>query len=414
MATSTFTRQPFGDITSSRRQALGSSKNRQNALSPSSPSFACPLKPSAATPSGKRQREPDMFEDEDSENVAPAASSPPKKSRTSSDSVAKPARFALVASPTGSRAAPLTASPASSISSSRTSVSSPSTTRSTPISHSRGSPKNKRLSAISKRRSSTSPFRRVDPPSFSPAGLPFSIDAALSGTLAPSPQPSTPTLTVTPAPAPAPTPAAALDDSMPQAWFFAIHEDTPEQESANLMEHSASVLDISSDADAAQKAARDDAARGKENIPPPDFLLAQARSALVQTLDDGEETEIEDAKPIVKSKRRARRAAEAMDEDRRPLGDLPPADFYAAGCTAASYVTVDAGIERPSRLSKEVEIEVCADEDADENEVDTENTQPVKKPVAPLQPRSKALQRPTRASRQDHARPQSPPPPAQP
>ena len=42
-----------------------------------------------------------------------------------------------------------------------------------------------------------------------------------------------------------------------------------------------------------------------------------------------------------------------MDEDRKPLGDLAPSEFYAEGCDATSYVTVDAGIEKPSGLSKE-------------------------------------------------------------
>ena len=61
-----------------------------------------------------------------------------------------------------------------------------------------------------------------------------------------------------------------------------------------------------------------------------------------------------------------------MDEDRRPLGDLLPSEFYGEGCDATSYVTVDAGIERPSRLSKEVNVEESS-----------ENVDPVKKDVEP-------------------------------
>ena len=41
---------------------------------------------------------------------------------------------------------------------------------------------------------------------------------------------------------------------MPNSWFFEIYEDTPEQEASNMMQHSASVLDISSEDDAATKA----------------------------------------------------------------------------------------------------------------------------------------------------------------
>lgn len=154
---------------------------------------------------------------------------------------------------------------------------------------------------------------------------------------------------------------------MPKSWFFEIHEDTPEQEAANLMEHSASVLDISSDDDAETKAKNEELSKGKENVPPPDFALLQPRAASANAIDDGEETEIEEP---VKRPRLRKITHDAMDEDRRPLGDLPPSEFYADGCDASSYVTVDAGIERPSRLSKEVDVESTS-----------ENVDPVKKLV---------------------------------
>jgi hypothetical protein len=133
---------------------------------------------------------------------------------------------------------------------------------------------------------------------------------------------------------------------MPKGWFFEIHEDTPEQEAANLMEHSASVLDISSDDDAATKQQNEE--RGKENIPPPDFLLSQPR------MHSTTESEVEVAldEPVKKPRLRTL-VQDAMDEDRRPLGDLVPAEFYGEGCDASSYVTVDVGIEKPSSLSKE-------------------------------------------------------------
>jgi hypothetical protein len=154
---------------------------------------------------------------------------------------------------------------------------------------------------------------------------------------------------------------------MPKGWFFEIHEDTPEQEAANFMTHSATVLDISSDDDAETKAKNEELSRGKENIPPPDFALVQPRTASANSIDDGEETEIEEP---VKRPRLRKVTQDAMDEDRKPLGDLLPSEFYADGCDASSYVTVDAGIERPSRLSKEVDVESTS-----------ENVDPVKKVV---------------------------------
>jgi hypothetical protein len=156
---------------------------------------------------------------------------------------------------------------------------------------------------------------------------------------------------------------------MPKSWFFDIHEDTPEQEAANLMEHSASVLDISSDDDAETKAKNDELLKGKENVPPPEFAPMQPRTASASAVDDGEETEVEEP---VKRPRLRKITQDAMDEDRRPLGDLPPSEFYGEGCDVSSYVTVDTGIDRPSRLSKEVNVDESS-----------ENVDPVKKDVKP-------------------------------
>jgi len=140
---------------------------------------------------------------------------------------------------------------------------------------------------------------------------------------------------------------------MPKGWFFEIHEDTPEQEAANLMEHSASVLDISSDDDLETKQLNEE--RGKENIPPPDFLAAQqgARQQAADAMLDSDPAH----EQHVKLPRLRQITQDAMDEDRKPLGDLRAAEFYGEGCDAKSYVTVDAGLERPSGLSKEFEFD---------------------------------------------------------
>jgi hypothetical protein len=298
------------------------------------------------TPStGKRQRAPEIYEDADSENVDPSVfASPTKKSKTTSTldfDFIKPSKFSLV--PTPMKSVSLNSTPT--IPSTRKTLT-PSSTKSTPINKSRGSPKHNRISAISKRRASSSPFRRVDPPTFnqsSPSSVPFSIDAALSGTL--SGYTPKPTVTSTPVSAPAQPAVSTLEDTMPKGWFFEIHEDTPEQEAANLMEHSASVLDISSDDDAATKQQNEE--RGKENIPPPDFLLSQPR------MHSATESQVEVALDEPVKPRLRTLVQDAMDEDRRPLGDLVPAEFYGEGCDASSYVTVDVGIEKPSSLSKE-------------------------------------------------------------
>ncbi|KAI8933159.1 hypothetical protein NX059_009800 [Plenodomus lindquistii] len=154
---------------------------------------------------------------------------------------------------------------------------------------------------------------------------------------------------------------------MPSSWFFAIHEDTPEQDAANHMEHSASVLDISSDDDVETKKLNEDLERGKENIPPPEWVVAQqarlqSQASMSTSIAGSDQVEPEAQEPT-KRRRMRELVQDAMEEDRRPLGDLPPCEFYGEGCDASTYVTVDAGIEKPSGLSKECDFSIAADED---------------------------------------------------
>ena len=123
-----------------------------------------------------------------------------------------------------------------------------------------------------------------------------------------------------------------------------------------MMEHSAAVLDISSDDDFETKRKNEDFERGKENIPPPDFCPAQPRTQLsADSMDTDKGTSTEH----VKLPRLRKIAQDAMDEDRLPLGDLPAADFYGEGLDATSYVTVDVTLDKPSSLSKEFDFS-CA------------------------------------------------------
>ena len=169
------------------------------------------------------------------------------------------------------------------------------------------SPKSKRVGILSRRRVSASPFTRVDPPSFGLSnGLPFSIDAALAGTVA-SYKPE-PLQTVS---------VPLLEESVPKSWMFDIHEDTADDELGNLMQFSTQTLDISDDE--SRVIAKDD--RGKENIPPNEHHILPAISPAVLT------------GPVS-------RKDMMTDEPRTPLGDLDAAEFYAEGCDSASYVIV--------------------------------------------------------------------------
>jgi len=139
---------------------------------------------------------------------------------------------------------------------------------------------------------------------------------------------------------------------MPASWFFAIHEDTPEEEAANLMEHSASTLDISSDEDCATRRHRLDADRGKENVPPEGWS-APARARAAAHADARVHRGVcAEAKRVAA----AAAAAERMEEDRGPLREMDAADFYPEGVDESDGVVVaDEKDERKSvsPLSKE-------------------------------------------------------------
>lgn len=312
------------------------------------PTTFSPSKTTLTSPT-KRRYSPSSYEDElDSENLDPSIfASPTKRSKNMDGTPAKVSKFVLTdaLSPVKPASASITPTLAQKRKSSALSVSLPATTNATPIGHSRGSPKHKRVGLLSKRRTSSSPFRRVEPPSFmrssgSGAGLPFSIDAALSGTIS----------NYTPKSEPAVTPAAAepisfatdskpariLEDAMPKNWFFEIHEDTPEEEAANLMEHSALCLDISSDDDEETKRINLEKEKGKENVPPPDFLpsnsaASRSSNAILLAADATDLI----SEPI-KSKRQRIEENDVMVEDRKALGDLLASDFYPEGLDASS------------------------------------------------------------------------------
>ena len=261
----------------------------------------------------------DFPDDGDSENVDPALFSPSKKSKSTDGSALKPARpqqFILKANGT-THTTPAANYGRAILTPKRLSLSTSAKPVSSAPTVAGRSPQKKRASILSRRRVSASPFTRVDPPSFdAPSakasnGLPFSIDAALSGTV-PSFKRKAEAM-----PAPAPVPitdtAAALEEHMPKSWIFDIHEDTPDEELGNLMQHSAEVLDLSSDD---EDKVREREERGKENVPPEGALAGPWSAAP------------------------ASRKNVMMDGPRTALGDLDAREFYADGCDANSFVVV--------------------------------------------------------------------------
>ena len=258
----------------------------------------------------KRPLEASTFDDYDGENVDPAIFlSPSKKSK--SDVSEKPYTFSP---PSKSMLPPAIPSrldtPVRSIMAPRTPMTAPA-----------GRSPKRKASGIQKGRRVSAPFSRIDPPfaSRNTSSLPFSLDAAINGTFS----------TSTPK-----DPGATIQESMPKNWFFDIYEETSEEQSTTLMEHSTLTLDISSDEESSKKAEDD---RGKENMPPEDYDAPTAsRSAAEATVAAPKQVKKAD---II---RRKIMSPDDMDDgERTPLSDLETDEFVPEGLDKESHIVIN-------------------------------------------------------------------------
>ncbi|MCJ1245614.1 hypothetical protein MMC30_002818 [Trapelia coarctata] len=314
------TRQPFASLDGARLRNLTNIKNSQNAL------------PVTLSSPVKRRHSP-SFGEVDSENIDPSNFKSKKAKNLDGYPIktGKASHFTLKSDNSSFASVSRPILTPKRVETAR-STRKPAAPSSAPPAAGR-SPKSKRVGILSRRRVSSSPFTRVDPPSFGVSnGLPFSIDAALSGTVA-SYKPE-PVQNVQ---------VSTLEESVPNTWMFDIHEDTIDEELRNLMEFSTQTLDISDDE--SRLAAKDN--RGKENIPPADF----SSMANVQT---------------VGANRPVSRKDMMTDEPRTPLGDLDSSEFYAEGCDASSYIIVPA---EKSSLSNEKSYDALGAKDIDTSAV---------------------------------------------
>ncbi|KAK3679899.1 hypothetical protein LTR78_000276 [Recurvomyces mirabilis] len=318
-------RVPFAPLDNPRLQHLASAKNRQNGLSSQKSSLSGKASMSSLSKTtlqspSKRQFDPSStFDDYDSENIDPSVfSSPSKKSKN--------AAFNFSLTPV--KAMPPPAVPARLATPIRANMSSTRTPMTAPAGR---SPKRK-IAGISKNRRVSAPFTRIEPP-FASRGssLPFSLDAALSGTFS------------TPAAPAAKSAGATIQESMPKGWFFEIYEDSPEEEASNLMEHSTLTLDLSSDEESSKKT-RDD--RGKENTPPVGYDAPAASRAVEASV--GAPRQIKKTGII-----RRKIVGDDMDDgERSPLSELETDPFFPEGLDKESHVIVDGTPEKTAGPSK--------------------------------------------------------------
>jgi hypothetical protein len=197
-------------------------------------------------------------------------------------------------------------------------------------------------------------IQRPDPPSFNlGASVPFSLDAALKGTIpsySGSLRASRKSRSKTSS-SPSSNNNAALDFFLPtpdqkSSLCFDIHEDTPEQEMTNLLQHGTCTLDISSDEESESRAKRDRAeGRDKENIPPPEDV-SQTSSARGASSSGAEAVDIDEDVLLLKG--------------RGPLAEMNVTDFYAEGCDSSSVFIVPADEEDPEAMVDDAAVAAAA------------------------------------------------------
>jgi hypothetical protein len=290
------------------------------------------LKPTPSSAPTKRRLASDLLSDDfDSENIDQGTLNlPSKRAKGLEGTPTKVSKFTLHTTPN--------TDPTSFKFTSSLSVSMPPPSTAMPIAHSRGSPtKPRRIAQLGSKRRLSTPIRRINPPGSAKSALPFSIDAALSGTLSTYTPSSLSNVTTNIA-----TPPKKPKKAAPSSWFFDIHEDTPDQEATNLFLHDAASLDISSDDDAMSARAKDKAQRGKENVPPPEYVGAMSRAR--------------NAVPRVET---------AMEEDRAALRDLDVKAFWPEGKEEVVVLEDEENVEIVEKVvKKEVEVKVCVDDTA--------------------------------------------------
>ena len=178
---------------------------------------------------------------------------------------------------------------------------------------------------------------------------PFSLDAALKGTIPSyaaraktSSNASSAPISVLAAGKPVATVAPEVESGMKDSWFFAIHEDTPDQEMTNLLQHSTCTLDISSDEEVASRYKRErDEGRDKENVPPTiDVSQTSAGGGVVARRPGVFAAAAVDVG--------MQRAGDAMLTDtklgdgRIALREMDAREFFARGCDERSVFVVPA------------------------------------------------------------------------
>jgi hypothetical protein len=126
---------------------------------------------------------------------------------------------------------------------------------------------------------------------------------------------------------------------VPASWEFEIYEDSPEEEAANLMEHSTQSLDLSFD-DVTAKAQRDD--RGKENEAPEGY---DAPTASRQSTNANEPA-LPAPTRVKKTELIRRKIVEMDDGERSPLSDLETDEFIPEGLTKDAHIVIEASPEK--------------------------------------------------------------------
>ncbi|KAK3402538.1 hypothetical protein B0T20DRAFT_342368 [Sordaria brevicollis] len=328
-------RQPFAPLGDGRLSGLTSVKNRQNALS-----------------TKRKAAEVDPLDD--AENVDPNMFS--KRAKSSHSNIMKPSQYVLKKASTpvmslGKAILGNTPIQPRHILQAKSQQIRLNTRISTPTTLT--APAGRSPTRASKNKKGA----RLNTPSFGGVSAPFSLDAALKGTI---PTYSGGLKETKSTKSATPKTESFEPSTMKSDWFFDIHEDTPEQEMTNLLQHSTCVLDISSDEETEKRETRECAeGRDKENVPPTDDV-SQTQSQSARTPSTRGAGAGSDADDMI------------VEKNRGPLQEMDSQDFWPEGTDDEDFFVVpgDEDDVAASVAGPAVESDEARDEDSEKHHSD--------------------------------------------
>jgi hypothetical protein len=167
--------------------------------------------------------------------------------------------------------------------------------------------------------------------------------------------------------------ASVLPPAKNPKWEFAIYEDTEDEHLTNMVQHSTGTLYISDDSDSESSLRKERDSKGKENVPPLDFVPSLTNSS--SPSQHSVSGSINAAPEVSQAHDCKKNLPQWNMMDRSPLGDLPAAEYFGEGLDSSSFVLV-------SNANKVVEEEQYPYEEDAETDVEDSVDGPAPAPAS--------------------------------